>query len=305
MPLPAASHYEERLIEAQPGIRLWADATGDPDATPLLLVMGANATGVAWPEALVTRLAECHRVLRYDHRDTGRSTRAFAERPYPITQLARDTLAVLDGFGVNRAHVAGMSLGGTLLQLLLLDAPDRLLSATLFSTGALLGEPALPGEEELPGPSAEVLAGWEHLGESRTREQEIAFSLEHWRVLSGAAAGGHFDPGEFRALEERVRAHTDHDEPIVAHALADQSGLARGRELAGVKTPTLVIDAPLDPVVPPPHAEHLAKAIPTARRVTIPRMAHALPAAILPDLADAILAHTTTAEHALLDRRRS
>jgi pimeloyl-ACP methyl ester carboxylesterase len=303
MPAPAASHHEERLIEAQqPGIHLWADVTGDPDATPLLLVMGANATGVAWPDALVTRLAERHRVLRYDHRDTGRSTRAFAERPYPITQLARDALAILDGFGVDRAHVAGMSLGGTLLQLLLLDAPDRLLSATLFSTGALAGDPALPGEDELPDPSGDVLAMWEHLGESRTREQEIAFNLEYWRALSGAAAGGHFDPGEFRALEERVRAHTGHDEPIIAHALADQSGLARGRELAGVRTPTLVIDAPLDPVVPPPHAEHLAKTIPTASRVTIPLMGHALPAAILPNLADVILAHTTTAEPATYEQ---
>jgi pimeloyl-ACP methyl ester carboxylesterase len=296
MAVPAARHHEERVIEAQPGIRLWADATGDPDATPLLLVMGANATGVAWPEALVTRLAERHRVLRYDHRDTGRSTRAFAERPYAITQLARDTVAILDGFGVNRAHVVGMSLGGMLVQLLLLDAPERLLSATLFSTGALAGDPALPGEDELSGPSEDVLAMWEHLGESRTREQEIAFNLEHWRALSGAAAGGHFDPDEFRALEELVRAHTGHDEPIAAHALADQSGLARGRELAGVKTPTLVIDAPLDPVFPPPNAEHLTTTIPTARRVTIPLMGHALPAAILPNLADAILGHTTAAE---------
>jgi pimeloyl-ACP methyl ester carboxylesterase len=286
------------LIEAQAGVRLWADATGDPDAAPLLLVMGANAIGIAWPEALVSRLTERHRVLRYDHRDTGRSTRAFAERPYPLTQLARDTLAVLDGFGVDRAHVAAMSLGGMLLQLLLLDAPDRLLSATLFSTGALAGDPALPGEAELPGPSEDVLAMWEHLGESRTREQEIAFNLKHWGVLSRAGAGGHFDPDEFRALEERVRAHTGHDEPIAAHALADQSGLARGRELAEVKTPTLVIDAPLDPVFPPPHAEHLTRTIPTARRVTIPRMAHALPAAILPNLANAILAHTTAAERA-------
>ena len=112
MAVSAASHREERWIEVEPGSRLWADATGDPDATPLLLVMGANATGIAWPEALVTRLAERHRVLRYDHRDTGRSTRAFARRPYPITQLARDALAVVDGFGVDRAHVAGMSLGG-------------------------------------------------------------------------------------------------------------------------------------------------------------------------------------------------
>jgi pimeloyl-ACP methyl ester carboxylesterase len=291
--------HEERSIEVEPGVHLWADATGDHDAPAVLLIMGANATGVAWPDALVARIAAHHRVIRYDHRDTGRSTRAFAERPYPITQLADDALRVLDGFEIDRAHVVGMSLGGFLIQLLLLDAPERLLSATLFSTGALGGDPPLPGEERLSGPSAEVLAMWQHLGDTRTREEEIAFNLEHWHLLSGAAAGGHFDAGEFRALEERVRAHTRHHDPLVAHALADQSGLERGRELAGVSTPTLVIDAPLDPVFPPPHAEHLAASIPTARLVTIPRMGHALPAAILPALADAILTQTATDELAL------
>jgi pimeloyl-ACP methyl ester carboxylesterase len=295
--MPTSTH-EERCIEVEPGVRLWADATGDRDAPAVLLVMGANATGIAWPDAFVARMATHHRVIRYDHRDTGRSTRAFAERPYPITRLADDALSVLDGFGIGRAHVVGMSLGGILVQLLLLDAPERLLSATLFSTGALGGDPPLSGEESLSGPSAEVLAMWEHLGDGRTREEEIALNLEHWRLLSGAAAGGHFDADEFRELEERVRAHTRHDDPLVAHSLADQSGLHRGRELAGVSTPTLVIDAPLDPVFAPPHAEHLAAAIPTARRVTIPRMGHALPAAIVPALADAILAHTTNLSHA-------
>ena len=125
-----------------------------------------------------------------------------------------------------------MSLGGFLTQLLVLDSPQRVLTATLFSTGALAGNPPLPGETELPPPSGEVLAMWEHLGTPRTREEEAAFSLEHWRLLAGAAAGGPFDPDEFRALEQRVRAHTGHDDPIAAHSLADQSGLDRGRELA-------------------------------------------------------------------------
>ena len=289
------TQHEERFIEAEPGVDLWADATGDPEAAALLLIMGANATGVAWPDALVARLATHHRVIRYDHRDTGRSTRAYAERPYPISRLAHDALAVLDGFEIDRAHVVGMSLGGILVQLLLLDAPERLLSATLFSTGALGGDPPLPGEDALRGPSPEVLAMWAHLGDRRSREDEIAFNIEHWRLLSGAAAGGHFDAEEFRALEELVRAHTGHSDPIAAHALADPSGLDRGQELAGVTTPTLVIDAPLDPVYSPPHAEHLETVIPTARRVTIPRMGHALPAAILPALAGAILAHTNDA----------
>ena len=241
--------HEERFVDAAPGIRLWAEASGDPATSAMLLVMGANAAGIAWPDALVARLAERHRVIRYDHRDTGRSTRAFTDRPYPITDLARDAIAVLDAFGVARAHVAGMSLGGILLQLLLLDAPARLRSATLFCTGALEQDPPVPG---LPGPAPEILAMWEHLGERRDREAEVAFNVEHWRLLSGAPRGGSFEEDEFRALEERIRDHAGHDEPSVAHAAADPSNLARGAELAGVRTPTLVIEAPLDPVFPRP-----------------------------------------------------
>jgi pimeloyl-ACP methyl ester carboxylesterase len=184
-----------------------------------------------------------------------------------------------------------MSLGGLLVQLLLLDAPERLRSATLFSTGALGA-----GGAEPPGPTPEVLAMWEHLGEPRDRAAEVAFNVEHWRLLSGAAAGGPFDESEFRALEERIRDHAGHDEPTVAHALADPSSLDRGTELARVRTPVLVIEAPLDPVFPPPNAGHLASLIPTARLVTIPRMGHALPSALLPRLADEILAHTAASD---------
>ena len=58
----------------------------------------------------------------------------------------------------------------------------------------------------------------------------------------------------------------------------------------------LVIEAPLDPVFPPPHATHLASLIPGARVATIPRMGHAPPQAVLATLSDAILAHTAQAE---------
>jgi pimeloyl-ACP methyl ester carboxylesterase len=282
----------ELMVDAAPGYRLWAEATGDRDAPPLLLIMGANASGLAWPDALVDRLAEQHYVVRYDHRDTGRSTRAFAERPYPITALAADALTVLDAFGARRAHVAGMSLGGLLVQLLLLDAPERLRSATVFCTGPLPGGAGT----EPPGPRDEVLALWEHLGEPRDREAEVAFNVEHWRVLSGAAAGGPFDEDEFRQLEERIRDHAGHDEPTAAHALADPSNLERGAELAHVRTPVLVVEAPLDPVFPPPNAGRLVVRIGSAHLVSVPRMAHALPAAVLPELAEAILAHTAAAD---------
>lgn len=277
---------EELWISPAPGVRLWAEATGEAADPAVLLIMGANGTGIAWPDALVDRLAEHHRVIR-DHRATGRSTRSFDERPYAIRDLAPDALAVLDGFDVEAAHVVGMSMGGYLVQLLLLDAPQRLLSATLLCTGALDAEPPLHGTPELPGPPPQLLAMWERLGDARDREADITFNVEHWRLLSGQ--GQTFVPEEFIALEERIREHSDTNAPTSAHAKADQSGLARGDELAGVTTPTLVIEAPLDPLFGPPNAPWMAALIAGARLVTIAGMGHAVTAKIVPALAEAIL----------------
>jgi pimeloyl-ACP methyl ester carboxylesterase len=297
----------ERLVDIAPGVRLWVQDSGDPQAAALLLVMGANASGVVWPEPFVARLAENHRVVCYDHRDTGRSTWAFDEQPYAVVDLARDAVAVLDALGVRRAHAVGMSMGGTLVQLLLLDHAERLLSATVFCTSALgAGLAADPDDgdaPDLPDPDPRLLALWERMAERRDREAEIAWRLEHWRLLNGNALP--FDPDEFRRMEERAIDHAGrHDNPA-AHARADQTGLDRGEELAGVRTPTLVIEAPEDPINPPPHAAHLARAIASAELVTVPGMGHALGPTVLAPLADAILAHTAAAERTHLAAQAS
>ncbi len=107
----------EQMISVDPHYELWVEVTGPEDGPPLLLAMGANASSRGWPEDLVELLATRHRVIRYDHRDTGRSTAAFAEHPYAIRDLASDAVAILDGLGIDRAHAVGMSMGGTLVQL--------------------------------------------------------------------------------------------------------------------------------------------------------------------------------------------
>lgn len=293
-PLLRAHAYRLDLgtfVDVGDGYRLWVDTAGAEDRPPLLLVMGANACALGWPDELVARLAQHHRVIRYDHRDTGLSTRAYAERPYAIRDLAEDAVAVLDALGVERAHVAGMSLGGTLVQLLLLDHPERLLTATLWGTSVLGGTPE-DGDEELPGPDPRLLALWAELGRERDADAELEWRVEHWRILNGDALP--FDAEEFRALERRVAEHSGTWANPAAHALADQSGLERGDELAGVRVPTLVIDAPADPVVPPPHAARLARAIPSARLVTVDGLGHALGRPVLEPLANAILEQTAS-----------
>lgn len=280
----------ERFVDAAPGVQLWSEwLDGPPDGEPLLLLMGANSSGVTWPDALLARLTDRHPAIRYDHRDTGRSTWNFDEQPYGVADLAADAVAVLDAWGVERAHVIGMSMGGTLVQLLLLDHPDRLLSATLLCAAALDAWQV----PDMPGPSQALRRMWQEFDDPRDDAGELAWRVEHWRLLGGDTIP--FDPAEFRELERRVIAHTGRPDSPSAHARADQDGVDRGAELAGVRVPTLVVEAPDDPVNPPPHARHLADAIAGATLTTVEGMGHALPAAVVAPLADAVLAHTAAA----------
>ncbi|KIZ13317.1 alpha/beta fold hydrolase [Streptomyces natalensis] len=287
----------QQFIEAStPGIRLWTEQRGSADTPPLLLVMGAQATGVGWPEPLVDMLAAHHRVIRYDHRDTGRSSRPFEERPYRIADLAEDVVAVLDGLGIERAHIVGLSLGGMLAQLALADHPDRWISATLMGTSALSTTPYTRPDgttvpvDELPGIAPEVLEMWARPVEDHGPEAEVERRIAQWRVLAGDQLP--FDADFYRALEHRVIEHTGHHRVGTAHGRADHSGMLRTDALAGNEVPTLVIAAPAEPVFPPPHPQHLAQSVGNARLVEIPGMGHALPPAVHTPLTTAILRHT-------------
>ncbi|POX37126.1 hypothetical protein C3486_29975, partial [Streptomyces sp. Ru73] len=240
-----------QYVEAAPGVRLWAEQRGAADAPALLLIMGAQASGLGWPDELVDALAAHHRVIRYDHRDTGRSPWAFDERPYRITDLAEDAVGVLDGLGVARAHVVGMSLGGMLAQLLIADHPERLLSATLIGTCALSTTDYVRPDGtrvpvgELPGIAPEILEEWAKPFEDRGLEAVLDQRVAHSRLLSGG--GIPFDAAYFRALERRIIAHAGRYDANGAHGRADDSGMLRTAELARTEVPTLVVRAPAEP----------------------------------------------------------
>lgn len=282
-------------------IEIWSEGVGNPSGPALLLVMGANASALTWPDELVRRwAANGFHVIRYDHRDTGRSThREFDEHPYALADLAKDAVAVLDGWYVAAAHVVGLSMGGTIGQLLALDYRERLVTLTLMLTAALdvdfVGnmQRAFTGEassDDLPFPNPQVLAVLARRSTPVTsRVAELDRRVDEWRALSGSRLP--FDAEEFRRWEEKAIEHAGTLVQPAAHARASQVPLERGLELRGVTTPTLVIQGSEDPLNPPPHGRHLASLIPTARLVEIDGLGHALPSCVHQRVAEEVIKH--------------
>src|SRR4051794_18249869 len=111
----------ERIIDSN-GIRMWTEAFGNPRDPTLLLIMGASAQGIQWPEPFIDEFVKRKfHVIRYDNRDTGQSTCFdFAKAPYTLDDLANDAVGVLDAYDVGSAHVAGASMGGMIAQTLMI-----------------------------------------------------------------------------------------------------------------------------------------------------------------------------------------
>ena len=141
----------ERMIRTS-GIELCTEAFGEPTDPPVLLVMGLGASMVWWEEEFCRSLTASGRfVIRYDHRDTGRSTTYEPGRPgYGSGDLVADASRVIEAYGLGAAHVVGVSAGGALAQLLALHFADRVLSLVLISTS-----PATPVGRDLPPPTGD------------------------------------------------------------------------------------------------------------------------------------------------------
>ncbi|RSM72514.1 alpha/beta hydrolase [Actinoplanes sp. ATCC 53533] len=125
----------ETMVPAN-GVDLCLETFGEPDAPAVLLIAAGARSMDWWEEGFCRRLAGGGRfVIRYDHRDTGRSTSFPAgDPPYTQVDMAGDALGVLDALGIARAHIVGLSLGGGLAQRLAVEDPPRLRTVTLIST---------------------------------------------------------------------------------------------------------------------------------------------------------------------------
>ena len=277
----------ERMVEAN-GVELCTEPFGDPAHAPLLLIMGTGASMLWWEDGFCRLLADGGRfVIRYDHRDTGRSVTYEPGRPgYTGADLVADACGVLDAYGITLAHLVGVSAGGALAQLVALGNPERVSSLVLNSTS-----PALPGDRELPPPTAEfgrfvstATVDWSDV------ESVIDYLVGYSRVLAG---------GRRRFAEAPMRSLVRHDVKRARDFAAVQNhdmlpeGEAVIGSLSSIAAPTLVIHGTADPMFPIEHGEALAREIPRARLLRLEGAGHGIDRADWETIAGAILAHTS------------
>ncbi|MBF6209673.1 alpha/beta hydrolase [Nocardia puris] len=271
------------------GVDLGVGSFGRP-ADPLVLLVG-GVTMLSWPDALCERLAAGgRRVVRYDLRDAGASTTLDPDNPaYDLRDLAADAAALVRTLGAGTAHLAGIGVGGMVVQVAALDHPDTFRALTLVGT-----RPVAPGpvDPDLPDHDASVMnALFAHpMPDWADRDAVAAFAAE------GAEALGD-DPAEARAQAARIWDRTPSNDPAVHQA--NQLGMVfsrldcapRWRERLGeLDVPTLVVHGRADPFFPVGNGEALAAEIPGARLLVLDDMGTALPNAAADRVAAAMLA---------------
>jgi pimeloyl-ACP methyl ester carboxylesterase len=288
----------DRMVKAN-GIEIWTEDFGSSTDPTILLIMGAAAQGIVWPDELCQALAAEHRhVIRYDNRDTGQSTLFdFSAEPYTVSDMAADAVGVLDAYSLRAAHVVGASMGGMIAQTIALEHPDRLLTLTsIMSTPlgrSLMAGMAGDGSGGLPGPSQAVRTALAAMAEPPTDdEQRVDRAVVLWRALSGTLDP--FDERAVRAREKRILARARNIDAVLNHQLAMASSPDRTDRLGTITVPTLVIHGTADPILPFDHGEATAKAIPGAKLISVAGMGHELPPSSVPDIVDALVDHTSS-----------
>ena len=290
----------ECILELENKMEIAYETFGEEDNPPLVLVMGLACQMVVWDEEFCSQLAEDgFWVIRFDNRDIGRSTHfdsygvpdfptlfmvGAQERPkyvaYTLEDMAKDLLGLMDHLQIKSAHVAGISMGGMIAQILAANYPQRV--KTLISISSTTGNPNLPPPTKeasellyspLPTDWENFLNSWVHM----------------WQVFSGSV---------YPIEEELAKkwGKESYRRGVNANGVARQFAaiIASGNRkdsLANIKAPTLVIHGDADPLIPVEAGKDSAEAIPGAKLEIVQGMGHALPRVLWPKLIELIENH--------------
>lgn len=289
---------EEQFAPAN-GLQLCYQEMGDPDGEPLLLVMGLATQMIAWQEEFCAMLAQRgYRVVRFDNRDIGRSSRVDSagvpgklamlvgsgKPPYLLRDMATDTFGLMDHLGIESAHLVGASMGGMIVQTAAIEQPERVRSLTsIMST---------TGSRRVGHPSYRTFGLM--LGKPpREREAAIERVIKTFKTIG--SPGYPFEEGRVREIAGQSfdRGHSEAGIARQLHAITASGDRTPG--LRELDLPALVIHGRNDILVNPSGGRATAKAIPGARLRMIDGMGHDLPRALWPTFVEEIAANAARA----------
>lgn len=285
----------ERVAALPSGIDLCFETFGEPTDPTVLLVMGVGGPMGWWDTDLCRMIAERgYQVVRYDNRDTGRSTKlegfevsrvdvvrawlGLGKAPYGLDALADDAFGLLDHLGVHRAHVVGVSMGGMIAQTMAIAHPER--AASLVSMSSTTGRRRV---------------GYQHASVLKPFLADTPLDRDAYvtRTIRGSALIG--SPG-FPTTEDvhRNRAEETYDRGWVRggslrHTLAVLTQPDRTRDLGDLTMPVAVVHGLRDPLVDKSGGRATAAAIPGAELLEIAGMGHDLPAPLWRTFVDVVV----------------
>lgn len=275
--------HDMKMIESQ-GLQIATQTFGSPGDPTLVLVMGATASMLGWPDGFCEALASNGlRVIRFDHRDTGRSTTVPpGEAAYTVEEMANDVIAVMDAYKLETTNLVGMSLGGLLSQIVALERPERVTTVTLIAS-----EPLGWDGETLPHIAPAFM---EHLGTLADLDWSDADAVTDFLVEIDRLSIGTYAPFDAQWAADRVRRVLERSKSPVSmfnHASVDTSQDWTGR-FREILQPALVIHGSEDPILPLPNGRALAAGIPDAELLVLDGVGHELPSVVWEPVADAI-----------------
>jgi pimeloyl-ACP methyl ester carboxylesterase len=284
----------ERFVTTSDGLQICFQTFGDPSDEAALLIMGLAGPMTWWDPEFCTLLAsKGFFVIRYDNRDTGKSSKVRArirrpdvvkaflgrpeDAPYTLSTMGQDALAILDELGIDRAHVCGVSMGGMIAQTLAIEHPERVASlvSIMSTTGAR--HVGYQDAKLFPALLARRVDG---------REGYIENSQRFWKKISS--------PGyPIDAAKTVARAAETFDRGFSAGGVLRQmvavlASPNRTRALRRLRMPVAVIHGLNDRMVHVSGGRATARAVPGSELILIPGMGHDMPAALFGQFASVI-----------------
>ena len=281
-------------------LNLEAEQYGSGDQGTILLIMGLGTQLIAWPMDFVRALtAAGYRVIRYDNRDVGLSTkfesfgtpdaaacvlrrmlRLRVHAPYTLHDMAHDAIGLMDALGIERAHVVGASMGGMIAQILAARHASRICSLT-----AIMSSAGAPQPWDSSAAARRMLLA--RPPQNATQEELIAMRMRNYRVI-----GGPTQPMPEEMLREMARRTVERCPDRTGskrHLAATQATGSLRRILRDIHVPTLIIHGLQDPLIAARRARQLHRGIHGSKLLLLEGMGHNLPPRLMPQIAQAII----------------